>query len=188
VRPTPRIKELAMAERRFVGAALIGLLVIAGACGGDDGDAQADDGTTTTSTTDAADETTTTAASSSDDTSPGETNPAPGAGTTPSEPSGPPPTITSFTTPDSIDCHNGNDQAFTATWATANAAEVTISIDGGGVYDEYPPTGETSLPFHCASAHTFVLTAISADGQTATRSVVLQPRNAQPPANADQDQ
>jgi hypothetical protein len=94
-------------------------------------------------------------------------------------PSGPAPTITSFTTPENIDCHNGDFQEFTASWSTTNAAKVTISIDGPGVYAEYPANGEASLPFSCSTAHTFLLTAHSQDGQTVTKSVTLQPRNAQ---------
>ena len=96
-----------------------------------------------------------------------------------STPSGPKPSIDSFTTPENIDCHNGNFQNFTATWTTTNATEVTISIDGPGVYATYPADGETSLPFNCSSSHTFLLTARGQDGQTATRSITLQPRNVQ---------
>jgi hypothetical protein len=90
------------------------------------------------------------------------------------------PTIQSFTTPENIDCHNGNLQTFTASWATQGATKVTISIDGPGIYDTYGPNGSTSLPFNCSSSHTFLLTAYSADGKTATKSVTLQPRNVQP--------
>lgn len=90
------------------------------------------------------------------------------------------PTITSFTTPDDIDCHNGNLQEFTLTWATERASKVTISIDGPGIYDTYGPSGSASLPFNCSTPHSFLLTAYAADGTTtATKSVTLQPRNAQ---------
>lgn len=89
------------------------------------------------------------------------------------------PVIDSFTTPESIDCHNGNLQNFTAKWSTTNATKVTISIDGPGVYDTYGPSGEASLPFNCSSSHTFLLTAYSADGSTTTQQVTLQPRNVQ---------
>ncbi len=87
--------------------------------------------------------------------------------------------ISSFTTPDNIDCHNGNLQNFTASWTTQNATKVTISIDGPGVYATYGPNDSTSLPFNCSSSHTFLLTAYSAGGQTATKSITLQPRNVQ---------
>ena len=92
----------------------------------------------------------------------------------------PAPVITEFWTPDSIDCHNGMQQTFTARWSTTNATRVTISIDGPGVYKEYGPSGEDSLPFNCSSSHTFLLTAYNADGKTATKQITLQPRNVQP--------
>ncbi len=106
--------------------------------------------------------------------------PAPTAPATTAPMPSPGPTITEFWTPDDIDCHNGFNQTFTARWATENATEVVISIDGPGAYATYPPDGETSLPFGCGSSHTFLLTARSADGRTATRTVTLQPRNVQP--------
>ena len=92
---------------------------------------------------------------------------------------GTPPTIYSFTTPDNIDCHNGNLQNFTASWTTQNATKVTISIDGPGIYNTYGPNDSTSLPFNCSSSHTFLLTAYGAGGKTATKSITLQPRNVQ---------
>ena len=94
----------------------------------------------------------------------------------PPAPSGPPPVITSFTTPENIDCHNGMDQMFTASWTTTNAAQVTISIDGA-LFQTYPATSSESLPFNCHSPHTFTLTAHGHDGQTAHQSITLQPRN-----------
>ena len=89
---------------------------------------------------------------------------------------GPVPTIVNFTTPDNIDCHNGNQQNFSASWQTTNATKVTISGGSGS----YPASGSTSLPFDCSSAHTFTLTAYGSGGKTATKSVTLQPRNVQP--------
>jgi hypothetical protein len=103
--------------------------------------------------------------------------------------SSPNPVINSFSTPDNIDCHNGNLQNFTASWSTTNATKVTISIDGPGIYDTYPANGSTSLPFNCSSSHSFLLTAYGANGHTATRSVTLQPRNVQTQGSGDdQDQ
>jgi hypothetical protein len=102
-------------------------------------------------------------------------------------PSGPAPTIDSFTTPEDIDCHNGNFQTFSASWTTTGATEVTISIDGPGVYATYPADGDTSLPFNCSSPHTFLLTARGQDGRTATRSITLQPRNVQAQGSDDED-
>ncbi len=98
---------------------------------------------------------------------------------------GTPPTIYSFTTPDNIDCHNGNLQNFTASWTTQNATKVTISIDGPGVYNTYGPNDSTSLPFNCSSSHTFLLTAFSAGGKTTTKSITLQPRNVQTTSSDD---
>lgn len=124
-----------------------------------------------------------------DDTSPGQGSSGGGSGANPPssvpQPVAVAPVITSFETPDDIDCHNGNFQEFTARWTTTGATKVTISIDGPGVYAEYPVSGETSLPFTCPSAHTFLLTAYGSDGQTATTTVTLQSRNAQV-AEADQ--
>jgi len=112
--------------------------------------------------------------------------PAPAA---PSHPSAPAPVINSFHTPDDIDCHNGDFQTFSASWSAANAEKVTISIDGPGIYKTYPATGSDSLPFNCSSAHTFLLTAYGHNGQKATRSITLQPRNVQTnPAPTDDDQ
>ena len=98
------------------------------------------------------------------------------SGQTGGAPTGPTPTIVSFTTPENIDCHNGNQQNFTASWETTNATRVSITSGG----DSLPPTGSTSLPFDCSSAHTFTLTAYGSGGQTASQSVTLQPRNVQP--------
>jgi hypothetical protein len=96
--------------------------------------------------------------------------------------SAPAPVINSFATPESIDCHNGMFQEFTASWSTSNATRVTISIDGPGIYAEYGPSGETSLPFNCNSSHTFLLTAYNQDGTKATKQITLQPRNVQGPS------
>lgn len=109
----------------------------------------------------------------------GSTDGGSGAAQSPTTVAAPAPVITSFTTPDSIDCHNGDFQEFTAAWTTQNTVKVTISIDGPGVYNEYSAIGEASLPFNCSSAHTFTLTAHSSDGRSTTRSVTLQPRNVQ---------
>lgn len=98
---------------------------------------------------------------------------------------GPAPVITMFWTPDNIDCHNGSFQYFTAEWTTTNAVRTTVSIDGPGIYDTYGPNAEVSLPFNCSSPHTFLLTAYGADGQTATKSITLHPRNVQTPLQED---
>jgi hypothetical protein len=110
-----------------------------------------------------------------------------GGAPAPQAPSAPAPVITSFSTPESIDCHNGNSQTFTASWSTTNATKVTISIDGPGVYKTYGPTGSDSLPFNCSTPHTFLLTAYGHDGSTVSKSITLQPRNVQVPDSGDED-
>ena len=104
-----------------------------------------------------------------------------GQGSSPatSPPTGPPPVITSFVTPDNIDCHNGNFQMFSASWTTTNAVKTTISIDGPGIYKTYAANAADSLPFNCSTAHSFLLTAYAQNGRTATKTITLQPRNVQ---------
>lgn len=91
------------------------------------------------------------------------------------------PKVTGFTTPENIDCHNGNSQMFTMKWTTENTSKVTISIDGPGIYDTYGSNDEVSLPFNCSSSHTFLLTAYGTDGSTITKQITLEPRNVQVP-------
>jgi hypothetical protein len=110
-----------------------------------------------------------------------------GGGNGGGQPTAPTPVIDSFVTPEDIDCHNGDFQQFTASWTTTHASKVTISIDGPGIYAEYPADGETSLPFSCSSSHSFLLTA-HGDGGTATRTIVLDPRNAQDESSGDEDE
>ena len=160
----------------LVACATLAVSLGAAACGGgDDGDeASSTSSTSTSSTTSTTAATTTTQASSGGSSSSGGGSQSGGGNTSPA------PTITSFTTPGDIDCHNGDFQMFTASWSTANATKVTISIDGPGVYKTYGPSGSDSLPFNCSSSHTFLLTAYGADGRTVTQSITLQPRNVQP--------
>ena len=103
-------------------------------------------------------------------------------------PSAPAPVIASFTTPDNIDCHNGNFQMFSASWTTQNAVKTTISIDGPGIYKTYGPNDSDSLPFNCSSSHSFLLTAFGADGHSVSRTITLQPRNVQTQGSGDPDQ
>ena len=110
--------------------------------------------------------------------------PAPSA---PSAPAAPAPVITSFATPENIDCHNGDFQTFSASWTTTNATKTTISIDGPGVYKTYAANDSDSLPFNCSSPHTFLLTAYGHDGSSVTQSITLQPRNVQVPDNGQDD-
>lgn len=110
---------------------------------------------------------------------------APPAPSAPAAPAAPAPVITSFMTPDSIDCHNGNFQDFSASWTTKNAVKTTISIDGAGVYKTYGPNADTSLPFDCKKAHSFKLTAFNQDGKSVSKTITLQPRNVPPPPGPD---
>ena len=111
--------------------------------------------------------------------------PAPAPAPTPApQTRAPLPVITSFWTPDSIDCHNGMHQTFSTNWTTTGASKVTISIDGPGIYKTYPANGSESLSFQCTSSHSFLLTAYGQNGKTATKLITLQPRNVQP---ADSD-
>ena len=103
-------------------------------------------------------------------------------------PSAPAPVISSFSTPENIDCHNGNFQNFSASWTTQNAVKTTISIDGPGIYKTYGPNDSDSLPFNCSTPHTFLLTAFGQDGHTVTKSITLQPRNVQTQGSGDPDQ
>ncbi len=193
--PTARRQPAIVTTRRAVrptlavlAVALSGLLAACGASGGSDTAAPS-------STTAASASTTVAAADASSTTAPAAGSvpsvPAAGSGSgsvtaapttppAPTTPSSPVPVITSFVTPDSIDCHNGMAQMFTASWSVANATKVTISIDGPGIYKTYAATDSDSFPFGCQSSHTYLLTAYGADGKTATKTITLQPRNVPP--------
>jgi hypothetical protein len=110
-----------------------------------------------------------------------------GNGGQPSAPKGPAPVITSFNTNGTVDCHNGNQQTFSFDWTTTNATSVSVTMDGAPI-QTVGPNGNGSLPFNCSSAHTYTLTAHGQNGQTASKSQTLQPRNVQkPPTNDDDD-
>lgn len=165
--------------RRIVvaGAAIAVAVVFSGCSSGDDSAAK----TTTTTVAGAG------VAASSTTIAAGNTNTANdnsggnGQSSSGTAPSGPAPTIATFVTPENIDCHNGNQQNFSASWTTTNAVKTTISIDGPGVYKTYGANGSDSLPFNCSSSHSFLLTAYGQDGRTATKTITLQPRNVQAP-------
>jgi hypothetical protein len=169
-------------------AVLLGVSIAACSDGGSDKAKAKDDTTTTTaasSTTVAPAGNNTGGQSGNGNTNAGNS----GGGNSGGGQSSPNPVINSFSTPENIDCHNGNLQNFTASWSTTNATKVTISIDGPGVYDTYAANGSTSLPFNCSSSHSFLLTAYGANGHTVTRSITLQPRNVQTQGSGDdQDQ
>ncbi len=59
------------------------------------------------------------------------------------------------------------------TWATQNAQNVTLAVDGGTV-GGFGPTGSHLVAFSCPPAsHTYKVTANGANGQTASRTVVV---------------
>ena len=193
IRSTQQSSSSRRAHRALAGAALV-VLTAGGlaACGSkvptkaDSGDSSA---VTSTSTTLAPTVTTTAdpnggnnsgGNTSGGNTSGGNTSGGNTSGGNTSGGTGTAPTIVSFTTPESIDCHNGNFQQFSASWTTQGATKVTISIDGPGIYNTYGPNDEASLPFNCSTSHTFLLTAFGPDGATSTKQITLQPRNAQP--------
>jgi hypothetical protein len=184
----PRRRGLG-ARRGLVGAAVLAVALsgVGAACGSSSDDASSDTTSAGASGTVPANETTVSTGGSS---SGGGSNGSSSGGSSNGGSSGggsstTKPVINSFTTPENIDCHNGNFQEFTASWSTTGATRVTISIDGPGVYKEYGPSGSDSLPFNCSSAHTFLLTAYSADGGTTTKQITLQPRNAQGQGSGD---
>ncbi len=168
--------------RLLVGATAGALALTAGlgACGSSGFDSAAD--TTDPAVLVAADP------SSSVVADPAEVTPYAGGNESTAGVSGPAPVIDSFQTPDDIDCHNGNLQDFSVSWTTTDAHKVTISIDGPGIYAEYPVDGDTSLPFNCSTSHTFLLTAYGSNGQKATRTITLEPRNAESEATGDEDE
>lgn len=161
--------------------AVTGLLAACGASGGADTAASSTTAAKATTTAAATVSTTEAPVAPAGSDTPAPTTPAPTAPAPTTSPATgtPAPTITSFTTPDTIDCHNGMSQMFTASWSVANATKVTISIDGPGIYKTYAATDSDSFPFGCQNPHTYLLTGYGADGKTVTRTITLQPRNVQ---------
>ncbi|MFN8027949.1 MAG: hypothetical protein U0W40_16770 [Acidimicrobiia bacterium] len=163
-----------MLRKMITAGAAVAVAVALSGCSGGGDDSSAKSTTTTTVAS-----TTTTAGSSGSSGGSGSSGSNSGGSSSGGSTQGPAPVITSFTTPENIDCHNGNSQTFSASWTTTNAVKTTISIDGAGVYKTYGANDSDSLPFNCTSSHTFLLTAYGSDGRTVTRSITLQPRNAQ---------
>lgn len=64
----------------------------------------------------------------------------------------------------------------TLTWSTQNAQSVTISIDGGGPFGTYSPSGQQQVPFGCGvgpnpTQHTYSLQASGANNQKTTKQI-----------------
>jgi hypothetical protein len=131
---------------------LIGALVaVLASGGGDDNASSTTSSSTSTSTTTTSTPTTTTPAT---------------------QPAGP--SILQFAAnPSPYNCP-GNGQ-IALTWSTQNTTGVTISIDGGGPYANYGPTGNAQVPFTCpATQHTYLLTANGTNGQKPQSTKVVQ--------------
>jgi hypothetical protein len=151
----------------LVGGAIVGAGIALALSGGGGGNETA--ATTSTSTP------TTTQARG------GGSNPGGGSNLGGGGPTGPTPTIVSFTgTGDgTVDCHNGNQQTFSDHWQTTNAVRVAITEGGSNL----PPSGDGSLPFNCLTApHTYTLTAFGSGGKTASKSITLTAVNVQTPS------
>jgi hypothetical protein len=128
---------------------LVGVLVAVLASGGDDTPTTTTSSSTTSSTTTTTASTTTTSTAAS-------------------------PQILQFNgTPSPYQCP-GSGQ-IQLTWSTQNTTGVSISIDGGGVYGNYGPTGNAQVPFACPdNQHTYVLTANGTNGQSPQKTLVVQ--------------
>ncbi len=82
--------------------------------------------------------------------------------------------ITLFTVlPSPVSCDEST--FITMSWATGNADEVVLSIDGPGAYDTYGPAGSEPVPFACdGEQHTYLLTANGPYGSSQQTIVVSQ--------------
>jgi len=59
------------------------------------------------------------------------------------------------------------------TWATQNAQNVSLAVDGNGI-GFFAPTGSTLVPFSCPpGSHTYKLTANGANGQRDSSSIIV---------------
>ena len=101
---------------------------------------------------------------------------------TPSEPAGP--RIETFRVAQEPMCPGGttanpiDGRPVTLEWQVTGAEQVSISIDGPGVYGTYPADGGDTYDFGCEGSegdiqrHTFLLTAV-VDGRTVTETLVV---------------
>jgi hypothetical protein len=135
------------------------VLAIVLIAGGDDDD---------TSTTTSSSSSTSTSTSTTSTTAPPTTTAAPPT----TAPPAPNPEITGFSGPASVSCTS--DTTIQLAWSTQNASRTTISIDDGGVFAEYGPSGTENVPFACTGdGHTYTLTAIGADNRRTTSRITV---------------
>jgi hypothetical protein len=84
------------------------------------------------------------------------------------------PEIVSFDAPETVVCGSAAVVDVHLTWHVERADGVTISIDGPGAFDSYPPTGEADLPFACGETqHTYLLTTTGGTGPADTLERVI---------------
>jgi hypothetical protein len=87
------------------------------------------------------------------------------------------PTILEFDAPKTVDCTSPFAVTIHLTWRVINATGVTLSIDGGGLYNSYPGfSGSDDVPFGCDDddpTHTYTLRTTGGTGPAdeVTRSV-----------------
>jgi hypothetical protein len=89
-----------------------------------------------------------------------------------------PPIIRFFTGPTSVNC---SDPSFPGTihlsWRIGNADGASLSIDGPGVYQQYPGVlRDDNVPFACdGSAHTYILVTYGGIAPPAEKDLVIGP-------------
>ena len=78
------------------------------------------------------------------------------------------PTILEFDSPKTVDCTSDFAVTIHLTWRVINATGVTLSIDGGGLYQSYPGfSGSDDVPFGCdenVPTHTYTLRTTGGTG------------------------
>jgi hypothetical protein len=106
----------------------------------------------------------------------------PGGQSAPSEPAGP--RIETFRVAQEPQCPGGttanpiDGQPVMLEWLVTGTDQVSISIDGAGVYATYPADGGDTYSFGCEGSegdiqrHTYLLTAV-VDGRTVTETLVV---------------
>lgn len=110
----------------------------------------------------------------------GDAPPPPQGGGGQAEPADPGPSVDYFRVAQEPSCPGGTSQnpidgrPVALEWRVTGAEQVTVSIDGPGVYDTYPAEGSASFPFPCQGAggeiqeHTYLLAVVADQPVTAT--------------------